>query len=183
MAGHVMNWTDNQISNQLNFIADSISTLIQPYGGVCQVVDDENKMWTQAWQSSQKLIVYVTWGGDKPWGPMALAGVTHRVTREWILGIKRGEGYTAVRGDTFSKTTAVPPFADMVDIIRNFVRGMIGISEDFGTDNVNVKKWSQGAMVMSGRLLTFTTQNDLQAVLLQPYDIATPPPVGLPAIA
>lgn len=176
------NWTDGQISTAANFIADQIEGLIGPYGGLCEVVDDEDLMWRQAFQSSKNLIVYVTWGGDTPWGPITTAGVTHRVSRQWILGIKRGRGYPETRGDTFSKTTSVPPFADMVDSIRNFVRAMIGISQDGGTDNVIVKKWSQGALVMSGRLLTFTTQNDLPGVIMSPDNTPTPPPMGLAPI-
>jgi hypothetical protein len=176
------NWTDGQISTTANFIADQIEGLIGPYGGVCEVVDDEDLMWRQAFQSSKNLVVYVTWGGDVPHGTFGLAGVTHRVVRQWILGIKRGRGYTETRGDTFSKTTSVPPFADMVDAIRNLVRAMIGISQDFGTDNVIVKKWSQGPLVMSGRLLTFTTQCDLPGVVMSPDNIPNPITAGLAPI-
>lgn len=177
-----MTWTDSQISNQSSFIADQIAGLIEPFGGVCQVVDDENLMWMEAWKSSQNLIVYVTWTGDTPWGPVLNAALTHRVKRDWLVGVKRGRGYQPVRGDTFSRTTSVPPFADMVDMVRNFIRAMTGISEDFGVDNVTVTKWSQGNLVMSGRLIRFSTQNDLPAVVMQPYDITTPPPLGLPTI-
>lgn len=144
--------------------------------------DDEALIWDMAWKSSQNLVIYVTWTGDRPWGPMSLAGVTHRVTREWLVGVKRGRGYESIRGDTFCRNTSMPPFVDMVDVIRNYIRGMVGISEDLGTDNVVIKKWSQGNQVMSGRLITFTTQNDLQATLLQPDDTPTPPPMGVPVI-
>jgi hypothetical protein len=173
-------WTDGQISATAEFIADQIGGLIAPYGGLCEVVDDEDLMWRQAFQSSQKLMVYVTWGGDVPWGTFNLAGVTHRVVRQWILGIKRGRGYKETRGDTFSTTTSVPPFADVVGLVRDFVRTMLGISEDYGTDNVTVKKWSQGSQVMSGMLVTFSTQNDLPAIQFRsdygpPYAIPVPP--------
>lgn len=176
------NWTDGQISTMANFIADQIEGLIGPYGGISQVVDDEEMMWAQAYQSSQKLIVYVTWGGDVPYGTFNLAGITNRVTRQWIIGIKRGRGFTSSRGDTFSKTTNTPPFADVVDGIRNFVRAMIGISQDYGTDNVIIKKWSQGAQVMSGKLLTFTTQADLPAVISTPDGIPNPVQLGIAPI-
>lgn len=174
-------WTDGQISSTLNFIAAQIQGLLGTNGD-CEVVDDEDMMWKQAEQSSKNLMVYVTWVGDVPWGTMSLAGVTNRVTRQWVLGIKRGRGYTQTRGDTFSKTTNVPPFSDMVDTIRNFVRAMIGISQDYGTDNVVVKKWSQGSEVMSGRLLTFTTQCDLPAVVSTPDNIPNPITMGVAPI-
>lgn len=158
----------HQVSTGLNFLAQTIQAILPP-GGVCQVVDDEQMAWEQAAQSSQNLIVYVTWTGDRPWSSSAvLEGVTHRVTRSWFVGIKRGRGYVAVRGDTFSKTTAVPAFVDLVEDIRDCCRSIVGLSEDAGTDGVHVDNWKQGNNLMSGKKITFTTKNDLPGIVATP---------------
>ena len=155
----------HQISAQANYIAQVLNDYAKDNGGQCQVVSNMRDMWNQASQNSQIPMIYVTWTGESPWSSSKnLAALTHRVSRDWTVGIKRGRGFTAVRGDTLSKTTSTIPFFDVVEDVRDIIRSQLGISEDLGQDDIRAKEWQLGNVIMDGKLITFTTKNDLPPI-------------------
>ncbi|MDE2097602.1 MAG: hypothetical protein KGL39_10175 [Patescibacteria group bacterium] len=162
----------HQISAQANFIQSVLYDYASSNGGDCQVVSNMKDMWMQANQSSQKPTIYITWIGESPWSSNAnISAVTHRVSRDWKVGIKRGRGFQPIRGTTLSKTTSVIPFFDVVEDVRDLIRSELGISEDAGIDDVKVSEWQLGGLVMDGKLISFTTKNDLPTILNQPDNI------------
>lgn len=152
----------HQISAQANYIVSVLSTYATANGGQCQQVPTMRDMWMQAYQSSQKPMIYVTYTGEQPWSSSTMiAALTHRVTRHWVVGIKRGRGFQPVRGATLTTTTSVIPFFDVVEDVRDLIRSTLGISEDNGIDDLKITEWQLGTQVMDGKLISFTTKNDL----------------------
>jgi hypothetical protein len=151
----------HQISAQGAFIADTLTQYVQAATGDCEFVSNERFAWNQASQNSQKPMVYVWYAGETPWSSSRmLEGVTHRVNRKWGVGVKRGRGFMAVRGDTYIRQTLIAPFTDVLEDIRNIILTMQGISEDAGTDEVSISEWRLGNDLMDGAKITFTTKND-----------------------
>jgi hypothetical protein len=159
-----------QISAQANFIADTLLEWAQANGGDCQVVHTKEDEWMQPSQSSQKPIIYVFCDGEDRWSSNDnISALTHRVSRNWIIRVKRGRGFTRIRGDTISKTVGnAIPFTDAVEHIRDMCRAMLGISEDAGNDYKGWKYVRLGTQVMDCADLFFSTKNDLPNIVMTP---------------
>lgn len=149
----------------MEFITETLLELMQTQSvdGACVMVSNTREMWQLASNDSQKPIIYVCWGGEDPWSSNAnISAVTHRVNRSWILGVKQGRGFKSNRGESLKG------FIPFVEQVRDTMRSMLGISEDFGNDYSGIKPWSQGSLVIDGYLITFGTKNDLPNILLTP---------------
>ena len=157
----------HQISYQANYIQQVLEDYASANGGECQVVSNMRDMWFQATQSSQKPMIYVAWIGETPWSSNAnIAGLTGMVAREWRVGVKRGRGFHAVRGDSLTKTSTVIPCYDVIEDVRELIRSQIGLSEFAGFDNLKVSEWQLGNAVMDGKLISFFTKNLLPMISL-----------------
>jgi hypothetical protein len=161
-----MGYAKAQISYQANIIANQLNVWAQARGGTAVVVSNLRDLWQQAAQSSQKPIIYVCYMGENPRGSFQLASITHRVDRQWTVCIKRGRGFTAVRGDTLSTTTSVDPFYDNAEEARDLIRVLLGISEEFPLDYKGMKPMQLGGQVIDAYLIEFSTANDLPEVVL-----------------
>jgi len=161
-----MGYAKAQISYQANIIANQLNVWAQARGGTAVVVSNLRDLWQQASQSSQKPIIYVCYMGENPRGSFQLASATHRVDRQWTVCIKRGRGFTAVRGDTLSQTKGVDPFYDNAEEARDLIRVLLGISEEFPLDYKGMKPMQIGGQIIDAYLIEFSTANDLPEVVL-----------------
>lgn len=156
----------HQISAQANYLKGVLDNYAKDSGGACQIVFNMTDMWDQAYQSSQKLGIYLMWIGDSPWGSNAnTAALLGRVAREWRVGVRRGRGLTSPRGKTLTEETSVCPFYDAVEDVRDIIRTQIGVSEFAGMDNLKTVEWDLKNKNMTGKLITFFTKNDLPGVV------------------
>jgi len=159
-----------QISAQANFVAGELGTWAQTMGGVCQVVHTIEDLWIQSSQTSQRPTIYVFCDGELPWSSNPnLSALTHRVSRNWIIRVKRGRGFAPVRGDTISKQVGnAMPFTDTIEHVRDMCRAMLGISEDNGNDYNGWKMVKVGSAAMDCADIAFSTKNDLPTILTTP---------------
>jgi hypothetical protein len=153
----------NQIIPAMEFIAETLLTLVQTVNGSCVMVSNMREMWQLASEDSQKPLIYVCYGGESAWSSNAnISALTYRVSRNWIIGIKQGRGYTSDRG--YSLTNFLP----FVELVRDTIRTMIGVSQDNGNDFASIEPWSLGTQIIDGYILRFSTKNDLPQILTQP---------------
>ncbi len=159
-----------QISAQANFIVETLYDYATSRAGSVVVAINVQDLWQQSFQSSQKTIWYVCYAGETPWSSNAnISALTHRVSRDWIVRVKQGRGYTANRGDTLSQNVGnAGPFYNAVEHTRDLLRAMFGVSEDFGVDFQGIKPVRLGDMVIDCYDITFSTKNDLPLILTQP---------------
>lgn len=162
-----------QISAQANFIAGELLAWAQTMGGDAQVVSNLKDLWMQASQSSQKPIIYVCYGGETAWSSNSnISALTHRVSRNWIVAVKRGRGFVAQRGSTLSNQIGnAVPFYDAVEHIRDLCRAMLGISQDMGNDFAAIKPMSMGAQVIDAYTIEFSVKSDLPTIVMTTDEI------------
>lgn len=160
-----------QISAQANFIADTIEDSLGT-SGIAQVVHNLQDLWMQSSQSSQKTICFICYAGETPWSSNNnISALTHRVSRNWIVRVKQGRGFSQVRGDTLSKSVGNSGlFYDVVEHIRDLIRSMLGISEDNGNDYQGIKPVRLGNDVIDCYDILFSTKNDLCTILTTPEE-------------
>lgn len=152
-----------QIAAQLGFISDEVYEALQNLGGPTgntAIASNLADLWNQSQQDSQSPMAYVCYMGESPWSSNdKIAAVTHRVKRNWVVRIKQGRGYTANRGET------VLEFVSIVELVRDTVRAMYGVSESYGIDNVEIKPVRLGDQVIDCYDVLFSTKNDLPPIV------------------
>lgn len=157
----------HQISAIATFIRDHLLLWAQDKAGTCVIVHSLTELWEQAAQSSQKPILYVCYAGETPWGEYNTRALTGRVKRNWIVVLKFGRGLTVNRGDTLNKGSQnAAPFYDWVDEVRDQIRSMLGISEDYGIDFNGIEPMKLAGQLLDAYQISFSTQNDLPKITL-----------------
>jgi hypothetical protein len=151
-----------QITAQLQQISDEIYEAFANIGvvsGNVAVVSNLLDLWNQSQQNSQSPMAFVCYMGETPWsGGGNVAAITHRVRREWVIRVKQGRGYTSNRGKT------VLQFVDIVELVRDTIRAMFGVSEDYGVDFSGIKPVRLGDQVIDCYDVAFSTMNDLPPI-------------------
>lgn len=155
----------NTIVPQMKFIQSTLLDLANSVQGDCRRASNLRDFWQQVAQDSQTPLILICWGGEKPWSSNPnIAAVTYRVTRKWLIGIKQGRGYDAVRGDSQDN------FLPFVEQVRDKIRSMVGVSEDIGMDYEGIEPWSMGTQVIDAYVISVTSKNDLPQILQTPDD-------------
>ena len=164
-----------QISAQANFIAGELDEWAQTMAGTAQVVWTVDELWAQSSQSSQKPIIYVCPSGETPWSSNSqISAATHRVDRDWTIRIKRGRGFTCVRGNTLTQTVGnTPPFTDVVEHVRDMCRAMLGITQATLIDYKGWKPVRLTGQTMGCVDIFFSCKCDLPTILSTPDDSTT----------
>ena len=152
------------ISSQLAILQQVLQEYVVSINGTVGVASNVQDLWYQSSQSSQKPIIYICYAGETAWSNSNLSALTHRVSRNWIVRVKQGRGVTARRGDT------VLEFVTIVEEVRDVLRTMQGISQDFGIDYEGTKYVRLGDSVMDAYDIAFSTKNDLPQILQIPDD-------------
>ncbi len=157
------------ISAQLNIIVNVLQTWAVQYNATVIPVSNVQDLWSQSSQTSQKPTVYVCFSGETPWSSNAnISALTHRTSREFIVRVKQGRGFTAVRGET------VYSFVTIVEQVRDTIRSMLGISQDFGVDYAGTKYVRLGSQVIDAYDLTFSVKADCPQIIQTPDDSENP---------
>lgn len=155
------------ISQQANFIQLALQNWAQPLGGTAKVVSNLKVAWAQAYQSSQKPILFICYQGDISRGPFEQQNAWVRVDRQWSVLFIRGRGFKANRGDTlYTTTNGVDALWDDLEAVRDVLRCLLGISEELPSiDFKSITPVSQQEDVIDSYELKFSTANDYPMIL------------------
>ena len=148
----------HQISEQLEFIKDTIVEYVQGRGGAAAITANVQDLWLQSSQQSLTPTIFVCYDGEDAWGDFNTRAKTHRVKRNFIVRVKKGRGFTADRGKTFLD------FADVLEDVRDLIRSMQGITEDQAVDYAGMKPVRLGNTPTDCEDITFSTMNDLPTI-------------------
>jgi hypothetical protein len=158
---------NQNIVQQMQWMQAELLALAQldQYQGDCKRVSNLRDFWAQASQDTESPLVFICWGGEKPWSSSAnLSAVTYRVRRKWMVGVKWGRGHDEDRGVTQDN------FLPFVEAVRDTIRSWVGVSQDTGIDYDGCEPWSMGTQVIDAFIITFYSHNDLPPILTTPDD-------------
>jgi hypothetical protein len=149
--------------------AAQIQQLLSPWavaaGGSAEVVSNLQMMWNQATMDTQKPRLLIVYNGETIRGEFAVAAFNHRVDRQWIVAVTRGRGWNANRGDSLYKTVGnADPFYDVIEEVRELIRSMIGISEEFPVDYKRISPMSSANKALDAYGIEFSTANDIPGI-------------------
>ena len=157
------------IAAQLNIIVQVLQTWGVQYNATVIPCSNVQDMWSQSSQTSQKPTLFVSFTGETPWTSNANIGaLTHRTSREFVVRVKQGRGFTPVRG------TTVYPFITIGAQVRDTIRSMLGISQDAGVDYIGTKYVRLGAQVIDCYDITFSCKADMPTIIAIPDDSENP---------
>ena len=162
------------ISQQAQQIVTVLQGYAQAAGGVADLVPNLKMLWFQADQSSQKPRILLCYNGEQSRGDFSVANRLHRVDRQWIVAVTRGTGWNSNRGDSFYKTVGnADPLSDIIEEVRELLRCMIGISEEFPIDFKRISPMNAVNKALDAYAIEFSTANDIPAILPKPDNSPT----------
>jgi hypothetical protein len=124
-------------------------------------------LWMQASMANDRPRILICYNGEKSRGEFSVAAANHRVDRQWIVAVTRGRGWNVKRGDSLYKTVGnADPFYDVIEEVRDLIRCMVGISEEFPVDYKGMSPMSSGNNALDSYAIEFSTANDEPAILL-----------------
>ena len=155
------------ISEEANLLKDALDAWATLYGGEARVVSNLRDMWQQASTSSQTPNILICYNGEVSRGSFSQQAVWHRVDRQWLVAVTKGRGYYANRGDSLSDASATEmPLYDVIENVRDTIRGLLTISEETPTvDYKSIKPMQLGNLVVDGYQIEFSTANDIPSNL------------------
>lgn len=147
-------------------------------GGQAEVVSDLKNFWMQAGVNNDIPRILIVYMGEDARGDFRSRSALDRVDRRWTVGVFRGRGFSARRGDSLTTTVVnAVPFYNVVESVRDLIRSILNISEEFPVEFMSIKPApNYGNMVMDGYLIEFVTANDIPAILLDKPIIPDPSP-------
>ena len=154
------------ISAQCQQIVDVLKPYATKSGGFADMVSNLQMLWAQASMADDRPRILVCYNGENLRGDFSVASFNHRVDRQWIVAVTRGRGWSANRGDSLYKTVGnADPFYDVVEEVRELIRTMIGISEEFPLDYKRISPMSSGNKALDSYAIEFSTANDVPAIV------------------
>jgi hypothetical protein len=118
----------------------------------------------------------VCYNGENSRGDFSVANRLHRVDRQWIVAVTRGRGWSSNRGDSLYKTVGnSDPLYDVVEEVRELLRCMIGISEEFPIDFKRISPMNAVNKALDAYAIEFSTANDIPAIIPSPNNPVTVP--------
>ena len=155
------------ISQQTQQIVDVLKPYAQKSGGFADMVSNLQMLWAQASMANDRPRILICYNGESIRGDFSVASANHRVDRQWIVAVTRGRGWSANRGDSLYKTVGnADPFLDIVEEVRELIRTMIGVSEEFPVDYKRVSPMSSGNKALDSYAIEFSTANDIPGIQL-----------------
>jgi hypothetical protein len=155
------------ISDEAALIQTELQSWVASYGGTAEVVSNLRDMWNQASISSDTPRVLICYMGEVSRGSFSQISVWHRVDRNWTIAVTKGRGYYLNRGEgLFDPSSTETPLYDIIESVRDIVRGMTNISEETPSpDYRSIKPMQLGNLVVDGYTIEITTANDIPSNL------------------
>ena len=155
------------ISDEANLIQGQLQLFIDTYGGSAEIVSNLKELWNQSTISSDLPRILIVYNGETSRGSFSQISPWHRVDRSWTVAVTKGRGYYSSRGAGLSDSTATEtPLYDVLETVRDIIRGMTTISEETPSpDYRSIKPMQMGNLVVDGYVIDFTTANDIPSNL------------------
>lgn len=155
--------------------AKNLQAVLQQYaaqrGGMAVVASNLKELWEQASISNDQPRILICYDGEVARGDFASRSALNRVDRSWKVAVIRGRGFSSERGDSLIYGVVnAPPFYDVVEDVRDQIRSILNISEEFPVEFMAIRPLSQGTMILDAYTIEFTTANDIPAILIDEPD-------------
>ncbi len=166
-----------KISAQAEALRTYLLNYTQIHGGDVKVMHNPRHLWEEVFSvasgsgisanaaAPRLLICYM---GERSRGGFNQANTLHRVDREWTVTVLMGHGF---KNNVSEPTRNAPmPFLDVIEDLRDGIRVMLNLSEEFPIDFKTVQPLPgagpspQINVFMDGYVITFSTANDIPAV-------------------
>lgn len=156
------------IGQQSKNLQVTLANWVTQHGGVCEVASNLKELWVQSGINNDIPRVLVCYDGENARGEWRTRSALNRVDRNWKVAVIRGRGFSAQRGDSLDKLVVnAIPFYDVVEYIRDLIRSMLNISEEFPVEFTSIRPMSHGTMILDGYVIEFVTANDIPAILVE----------------
>jgi hypothetical protein len=155
------------ITDQANALGSLLDEWAKPRGGSAKVMANIRHLWEELFVVSDSPRLLVVCEGEQARGGFDNANTLHRVDRQWTVVIVRGHGFLNLVADSAREAE---PFLTSVETVRDIIRCIIGLSEEFPIDYKGFKPLpniggSPGVNVfMDAYAIDFSTANDIPAV-------------------
>lgn len=156
-----------KISDQAEIIRQVLAEYTDTRGGYSKVMANMAHLWEELFVVSEKPRCLVVYNGEDSRGGFNQANTLHRVDRQWQVVVVRGHGFKNLMSE------GTEPFYDSLETIREIIRKLLNISEEFPIDYKaikplpNVGTGQTANVFMDAYLISFSTANDIPAILTE----------------
>lgn len=161
------------IAQQAQQIGYQLAQWAEPKSGEVRVMANMRHLWEHIMMASDKPRILVCFTGEVSRGGNE-ANTLHRVDRSWSVVVIRGHGFdfdpTASGVTNTGETTDA--FYDHVETIRDLIRIITSVSEEFPIDYKAIKPVAGAAPTQASNVfldayeISFQTANDIAAISL-----------------
>lgn len=160
-------------------IKAQMEVFANPRGGTVKIVENERHLWEEVMNNGivdENPRILILWTGEIARGEYAGGDRTnmHRVDRQWMVVIMRGHGFKNLSTESSGQPGTpgyIEAFSDSCETIRDGIRVLKGISEEFPVDYKSIRPLpnigpSQTANVfLDCKAIEFATAADIPAVI------------------
>ncbi len=165
------------ISQQAKNLQAVLGDWASQHGGAAEVASDLKNFWVQSGTNNDQPRILIVYTGETARGSFEKRSALDRVDRTWNVGVFRGRGFSAQRGDSLTKNVVnAIPFYDVVEQIRDMLRSILNISEEFPVEFLNIKPLSQGTQIVDAYVIEFVTANDIPNIYTDTFITPDPNP-------
>lgn len=156
------------VSDQANIMVAHLTNWAEPRGGYAKVMANMRHLWEELIILTDKPRLLLVFAGEEARGNQAIDR-DYRVDRTWNVAIVRGHGFRNLMSDPQGD---VEPFYQNVEDVRDHVRVLLNISEEFPVEYRGMEPLPSlldkkvNSAFGDGYLLKFSTANDIPAIAL-----------------
>ena len=170
-----------KISTEANNIKAHLDAWVTPRGGYVKIMANLAHMWEELLAPKPQPRVLIAYTGENARGGFDNANTLNRVDRQWAVIVVRGHGFKNLVAEADPNKeptdTANPQqdqseaFYDAIETIRDIIRTMQNVSEEWPVDFKSIKPMPSVAanptanVFMDAIKIEFSTANDLPAVI------------------
>ena len=158
------------ISEQAERIREVLATWAEERGGTAKVMANMAHLWEEIYAADEKPKILITWNGEVSRGGFNQANLLHRVDRKWVVVVMRAHGFKSAVSEPGPTAGTATPFWDNIELIREELRKMQDISEEFpidysGTSPLpNLAPGRGGNVFLDADKIEFSTANDIPEI-------------------
>lgn len=165
------------ILQQANIIGLQCRTFTDPRGGTVKLLENMRKLWEEIYIASDSPRILICFNGEQARGAFSVSNTLHRVDRSWIVVIIKGKGFNAVedsgKGAGSQVVGVAEPFLTSIEKLRETLRVLINISEEFPIDYKSIKPLpgiapgNTANVFIDGYAIEFSTANDIPDIVTE----------------
>lgn len=118
------------IAEQAEILLQAYSTWVKANNsGTAIIASSIEDLWTIAFMENDRPNVVICYAGDEARGPFETAAATHRGDVSWQIGLFRGKGFDADRGQSLVTDSGnAKAFLNQLEEARDIARSLTNIS-------------------------------------------------------